>query len=400
MHKPPSASATKPRALFLSPEAPYPAIGGGPLRSASLVEYLAQRYAVHAVVFRQPDAPDPGRAVPAGRIHRLDVMELPRHSKALAARAARNLSRLIRARPPLLDRFAGFDRALDALLGDHSYEVAIVEHFWCAPYVRQIRPHSARVILDLHNIESAWHQSLAAKMGPAHAFALRRFADASRELERRWLAEFDTILVTSSEEAGRLCGLAPRASVAVYPNALPQIPAPARQEREEIVFSGNLEYEPNVMAVRFFRDHVWPVLRERPGLQWKIVGKNPQGVRGLVAGDARIRLTGSVDDAVAELATAQVAVIPLQAGSGTRVKILEAWAAGTAVVSTPLGAEGLLARHGEHLLIAGTPESFLDAVNKLLDSPAERHRIGSAGRMLYEQCYTWPAAWEKLRGVV
>jgi glycosyltransferase involved in cell wall biosynthesis len=154
------------------------------------------------------------------------------------------------------------------------------------------------------------------------------------------------------------------------------------------------------MAVRFFRDRVWPALRSRPGLEWKIVGKNPEGVRRLVAGDARIRLTGPVDDAVAELATAQAAVIPLFAGSGTRVKILEAWAAGTPVVSTSLGAEGLQARTGEHLLLADTAERFQAALTRLLDSPSERQKIGAAGRRLYEQCYTWPAAWRTLAGML
>jgi polysaccharide biosynthesis protein PslH len=75
---------------------------------------------------------------------------------------------------------------------------------------------------------------------------------------------------------------------------------------------------------------------------------------------------------------------------------LEAWAAGTPVVSTTIGAEGLEARHGEHLLIADTPDRFADAVSGLLDSPPERSRIGMAGRMLYEQRYTWPAAWRSL----
>ena len=400
MHKPPGASGTKPRALFLSPEAPYPPIGGGPLRSASLLEYLAARFSVHSIVFREPGAPDPARAIPAGRIERLDVLELPFHSKRPVARVLRNWRRLIRARPPLLDRFSGFDLALERVLADQTYETAVIEHFWCAPYVRQIRPHSKRVILDLHNIESAWHASLAARMGPLHAFALHRFAAASRRLERHWLPEFDSILVTSTQEEQRVRNLAPGARTVVYPNALPELRAPERLERDEIVFSGNLEYPPNILAIRFFRDRIWPALRTRPGLRWRIIGKNPEAVRHLVAGDSRIQLTGFVDDAVAELAAAQVAVIPLLAGSGTRVKILEAWAAGTPVVATTLGAEGLPGRDGEHLLVADTAERFQAAVSKLLDSPSERRRIGAAGRMLYEKRFTWPAAWESLRDVL
>ena len=392
MNKLSGASQTRRKALFLSPEAPYPAIGGGPLRSASLLEYMRRDHAVHAIVFRQPGDPDPRSAFPP--VERLDVLDLPYHSKRAAARIRRNLLRAIRGRPPLIDRFAGFEHALSALLEGRHYDLAIVEHFWCAPYIGLMRKHSTRTILDLHNIESAWHESLARSERGLRAAALTRFASAARRLERDLLPQFDDILVASPQEADRVRGLAPEARITVYPNALPETPAPKRLEREEVVFSGNLEYAPNVQAIRFFRDHIWPSLRVRPGLKWKIVGKNPEAVRKLVDGDPQIELTGFVKDAVAELAASQVAVVPLLSGSGTRVKILEAWAAETPVVSTSLGAEGLGTR--EHLRIADCPSDFVAAISGLLDSPAERRRLGMAGRKLFEQRYTWPAAWRCL----
>src|SRR5271170_277127 len=85
-----------PKALFLSPESPYPAIGGGPLRSASLLEYLSRHFSVHAIVFQQDGDPDPARFIPADRLEKLDVLRLPRHSKSGMARAARNSMRLLR----------------------------------------------------------------------------------------------------------------------------------------------------------------------------------------------------------------------------------------------------------------------------------------------------------------
>ena len=112
--------------------------------------------------------------------------------------------------------------------------------------------------------------------------------------------------------------------------------------------------------------------------------------------DPRIELTGFVEDAVAALATARVAVVPVHAGSGTRVKILEAWAAGTAVVSTPLGAAGLECRDGEHLLLADDPAISPRPFRGCWHSPELRGQIGAAGRRFYEQRYTWPAAWLSL----
>ncbi|HEY6392449.1 MAG TPA: glycosyltransferase family 4 protein [Bryobacteraceae bacterium] len=400
MEQPPSASGKNPRALFLSPQAPYPAIGGGPLRSASLLEYLARRFDVHAVVFREPGDPDPALAIPSGRIEKLDVLNLPYHSKKPLARALRNMSRIARNRPPLLDRFSGFEDVIAAMLAGQHYDVAIVEHFWCAPYVAQLRLCSKQVILDLHNIESVWHQTLAASESPARALALRRFATASVALERKWLPKFDRLLVTSPEDSKRVRGIASDSNVTVYPNALPYIEAPPREERNEIVFSGNLEYAPNISAVRFFRERVWPTLRSRwPNLRWKIVGRNPEAIHRVVANDARIELTGFVENALISLAQSQVAIVPLLAGSGTRVKILEAWAAGTAVVSTTLGAEGLECLHGEHLILADGPDNFAEAVSSLLETQENRARIGRAGRLLFEQKYTWPAAWRRLDAI-
>ncbi len=392
---------TSPKALFLSPEAPFPAIGGGPLRSASLLQYLARRFSVHAIVFREPGAPDPAPAIPAGLVDKLDVLHLPHHSKHPAARALRNSLRFARNAPPLMDRFAGFPAEIAAFVAGSRYDAAIVEHFWCASYVEQLRPRAARLILDLHNIESVWFRTQAAFESPARALAMRRFATASVALERKFLPEFDALLVASAPDAEHLRTLAPHASVTVYPNALPEVPAPPRANREEIVFSGNLEYAPNITAVRFFRDRIWPSLRSRwPNLHWKIVGKNPQAISGMVRDDPRIELTGFVQDAVASLAQAQVAVVPVLTGSGTRVKILEAWAAATPVVSTTPGAAGLDYRDGEHLLLADDPNNFIEVTSRLLASPSERNRIGAAGRRLYEQSYTWPAAWRSLEPVL
>jgi glycosyltransferase involved in cell wall biosynthesis len=183
----------------------------------------------------------------------------------------------------------------------------------------------------------------------------------------------------------------------VYPNALPLVAEAEVREEHVIAFSGNLEYDPNVDAVRYFRGRIWPQLRSRwPKLVWRLIGKNPRAVARFLRGDSRIQLTGPVENAVGALAAAQVAIVPLRAGSGTRVKILEAWAASRPVVSTTLGAEGLQSTDGEHLILAEGPEEFAAAVTRLLESEELRKRLGRAGRRLYERNFTWEAAWSRL----
>jgi glycosyltransferase involved in cell wall biosynthesis len=175
------------------------------------------------------------------------------------------------------------------------------------------------------------------------------------------------------------------------------MPLAASADNEVVVFSGNMEYHPNLGAVRFFRQEVWPRLRERwPSLVWRLVGKNPAAVSRFTSGDPRIEVTGPVEDAVFELAQARVAVAPLLAGSGTRLKILEAWAAGLPVVSTTLGAEGLPSRDGENLLLADGGAAFAAAVSRVLESADLRQKLGRAGRLLVEKEFSWEAAWKKL----
>jgi glycosyltransferase involved in cell wall biosynthesis len=391
------ATEARPSALVLAAETPYPLAGGGALRTASLLHYLALRYDVDLVVFRQPGAPDPGCQLPAGLVRRVWVVDLPAHGRSLAARALRNALRVARRVPPLVDRFAGFGREIERALAGRRYDIGIVEHFWCAPYGAQLAQICDRTVLDLHNIESVLHRRCAeVETGPT-AWAHWVFGRASLKLERTWLPRFSEVLAASESDAARVRAIAPRARVMVYPNALPLTPLPPRANEDAVVFSGNMEYHPNISAVRFFRREVWPILRERwPGLVWRLIGKNPEAVRKFTSGDTRIQTQGPVDDAIRELARAKVAVVPVLAGSGTRLKILEAWAAGLPVVSTTLGAEGLGARDGEDLLLADGGPAFAEAVSRLLACTELRERVGAAGRLLLEKEFTWETAWKKL----
>jgi glycosyltransferase involved in cell wall biosynthesis len=385
------------QALFISPEAPYPLAGGGAQRTASLLNALAREYDVDLVVFREPRADDPRLHLPVGLVRRLHLLELSANSRYTFARMVRNVGRLARRVPPLIDRFAGFGQEIRAATNGEHYDIAVIEHFWCAPYWEEAAAVSNTTVLDLHNIESVLHERCARVDRGSQAFAHRAFRDICRGLEEKWLPRFTYLLAASEADAQLLRHISPRSNVLVYPNSIPFIPAPSRMEADVIVFSGNLEYHPNVSAVRFFREEIWPGLRERwPGLVWCLVGRSHEAIARTVRNYERIEFSGAVDDAIRELACAKVAIVPVLAGSGTRIKILEAWAAGVPVVSTPLGAEGLPARDGEHLLLAANAREFQEAVSSLLGNPELRARVGRAGRYLYECEFTWETAWNRL----
>jgi glycosyltransferase involved in cell wall biosynthesis len=360
-----------------------------------LLEYFARRYEIDLVVFAVDGASDPEPAVPSGLVRRIYKLPLPAHSRRLLPRLARNSLRLLRRMPPLVDRYSGREAQLESLLAGRQYDTGCIEHFWCAPYYRVMRPRCRRMVLDLHNIESEWHlRASKADAWPLSA-GHRRFAAHYGALEQQYIPLFDHVLVTSEREAS----LIPARRVTVYPNSIPYFACPRTPAEQSLVFSGNLEYHPNQQAVRFFYREIWPALRSRwPKLRWRILGKNPRGVFREVAGDPRIELTGPVPEAIPELSQSQIAIVPVLAGSGTRVKILEAWAAGLPVVSTSIGAEGLQASAGLHLLLADTPADFAASISRLLEDGELRTQLASAGRVLYERCYTWDAAWRRLDG--
>lgn len=372
-------------------------MGGGALRTASLLHYLAPRYEVDLLVFRQPAAPDPRISLPDHLVRSLTVLDLPSNRRSVPARALRNASRVFRRVPPLVDRFAGFAPVVSRMLAGRSYELGIIEHSWAAPYLEQISPHCRRTVLDLHNVESVLHDRCALTESGAPALAHRVFRDASRALERQWFLQFSQVLATSPQDAETVRTIAPGARVTVYPNALPSTPLPAQLDEEAVVFSGNMEYHPNVTAVCFFREQVWPLLRERwPNLVWRLVGRNPQAVARYTSGDGRIQVVGPVENAVAELARSRLAVVPLLSGSGTRLKILEAWAAGLPVVSTTIGAEGLPITDGQTVILANGGDDFASAVTRLLTCTDLRSALGKAGRLLLDKEFTWETAWAQL----
>ncbi len=381
----------------MCPEPAYPINGGGSFRSAALLHYLADRYALDAIFFRETGANDPAVAVPSGLLRASMTIDLPLHSKSRSHRAKRNLRRFVRGVPPLVDRFSGMELRMVPFLSGKRYEVAVVEHSWCMPYLPVLKRVAERCILDMHNIESVLHERCSRTEPVLQAAVHRRFSDVSRELERAWLPLFDLVMTTSEEDRATALAIAPGAKVAVYPNTLPWRDLPDSQAKTpapRIVFSANFEYHPNRTAVDWFVRNVWTAVKSRhPEVTLLLAGRNDHAIRRIVEGDSSITCTGEVDDTFPYIAAATIAIAPLQSGSGTRLKILEAFAAGVPVVSTPIGAEGLPVRTGEHLLIAGSAEAFASSISALLGSLETRVRLARAARTRYEEEFTWQAGW-------
>jgi hypothetical protein len=191
--------------LLLTPEPPYPLDGGGAFRTASLLHYFARFAQVDLILISLNGQPAP---LPPGLVRTQRVIPLPYHNPGVVARYVRNASRAMRGVPPLIDRLAGLSKPIERAIGSLHYDLGIVEHFWCAPYVAQLERSCTETVLDLHNVESVLHERCAMLDNGLIRAGHRRFAAASRKLESALLPRFSTVLATSEEDARLVRGIA------------------------------------------------------------------------------------------------------------------------------------------------------------------------------------------------
>ncbi len=389
------------KVLFLTPEAPYPLHGGGAFRIASLLHCFARFAQVDLILISDTGAP---ATLPPNLVRSQQIVPLAHHDRSPPARYLRNARRALRGVPPLIDRLSGLsdsiERAIRALGGGH-YDLCIVEHFWCAPYVDLLGRFCTETVLDLHNIESVLHHRCAGVSGGLIRAGHRRFAAASQELESALLPRFSAVLVPSKVDASAVRPIAPAARVHVYPNSIPWVDVPQSPELPRLVFSGNFEYHPNIDAVEFLASEIWPRIRKlRPELRLRLVGRGDRFIRHLLpkgsSAETGIDLTGPIENSLTEIGQAQIVLAPLRVGSGTRIKILEAWAAARCVVATPVAAEGLSAVNGLNIALESDPAPFAARVADLAADEPSRRRLGEAGRRTFTHNYTWETVWKYL----
>jgi polysaccharide biosynthesis protein PslH len=282
-------------------------------------------------------------------------------------------------------------------------DVAVVGHDMAAAWAADL-PRELPAVLTCHNLTWRWYESRARRAGPLAASGLRAEACRYRRHVVRALPRFHTAVAVSTLEADELRALG-RTRVELIPTGVDTLalrPAPEEPGPARLLFTGTMSYPPNHQGIRWFAREVWPLVRaELPGAQLDIVGKDPpDDLRALDAIDG-VTVHGFVESMAPFFARAHAVVVPILAGAGIRVKIIEAMAAGRAVVSTPLGCEGLAGLEpGRHLLVAAEPQAFADAALRLLREPELRERLAGAGRELAERFYDWRPLGEQLERVL
>lgn len=390
--------------LILTPQFPYPPHQGTTIRNYNLIAGLARRHQVHLLCFGEPEA---SRGTVLDHLCRsVQVVRPPMRS------TRRRMTGLLFSRlPDMAHRLpsARFRAALAVTLEREKPDVVEVEGIELAQYLFQAAASRAGekdplLVFDDHNAEYLLQQRAFETdvrlprrwIGAAYSLIQWR---RLRSYERRACRAADRVVVVSAADAEALRRLVPGLEPVVVPNGVDiefytaPISSPqdgAGPDVGDVIFTGKMDFRPNVDAVLWFAQEVLPLIRrESPPTRFWVVGRDPHPRLARLRGDPAIVLTGRVEDVRPYIAGAAVYVVPLRIGGGTRLKVLEAMAMSKAIVSTALGCEGFDLVPGQELVVADTPADFAAAVLTLLHDPARRERLGRAARRFAGSRYDW-----------
>lgn len=382
----------KPKLLFLCQTLPFPPDGGVAIRSYNILRLLAREYDVTALFFFR-------RAVRAASQRNLDALRPLGGAAMFPIEQEFSRPRLIwdHLRSVLRGRVytyyahesAAFQRALRTVLGQQQFDIAHVDSLDLSYFLDDL--NAIPVVVTHHNVESALLARRAKiEDNPAFAGYLRLQSALMRREEQRWCDRVALNVLVSEDDSSALATLVPGARTAVVPNGVDtETFVPVDMPREGIVFVGGMTWFPNRDALEWFSAAILPELsagHTTPKVTW--VGRATQGAAEHY-GRQGIEITGYVDDIKPYVHRAACYVVPLRVGGGTRLKILDAWALGKAVVSTSIGCEGLETKDGDNILVRDDPVEFARAVRQVLEDPLLQRHLGANARLTAERRYSW-----------
>ena len=412
-----SPSTSRQRVLILTPQSPYPPHQGTSIRNYNLLIRLAPHAEITLVTFVDADQPDPTTSPLREHCQAIYAHPVPLRTQVQRLRAL-----LTSPLPDMAHRLESppMHETVQRLAREQKFDVLLVEGIEMAPYMFAYLAAAApdrrpRVIFDDHNAEyilqkrafltdvripARWHAALYSLI---QWIKLRRY-------EARVCREADHVIVVSEADEANIQRLDVPTPVTVLPNGVDigfyrDYESEGRHHvvmpPESLVFTGKMDFRPNVDAALWFVKHVWPRVRDHiPNAHVYFVGRSPHPRLLENVQSPGVFITGAVPDVRPYIAQAGAFIVPLRVGGGTRLKILEAMAMGKAVVSTRLGAEGYPVESGRHLLVADNPAEFAQAVIRVLQDTSLRQQLGREARAFVEQHYDWDVLFPRLLKVL
>jgi len=396
------------RVLWFSHLVPYPPAGGASQRSFNLIREVSRLHTVELVAFNSQGLPkarlDEYSKALQKYCGRVEIWEMPtrwrrslRWWMGLAASPFSSVPYNCQCfwSRELAARWTGvLEKHRDFVLHFDSPDLAL--------YADEAAGFPK--ILNHHNCESVLihRRGLNARNPLKKAYLLNQAQKLAR-LEREVCPRFPVNVVCSEIDAQALRDHGAKIHTHLVENGVDTDyfrPVPGAEEADTLIFTGLLNWEPNIDGIQYFVQEIWPIVeRERPGARLYLAGRDPVPlISRLQTQDHHIVVVPNPEDMRPWLARAAVSVCPILEGGGTRIKILDAMAMGKAVVTTSVGCEGLAVRHGENILVAESSANFASSIVDVLNDPKLRERMGGAGRAFVETRHDWLRIGVQLKG--
>ena len=275
-----------------------------------------------------------------------------------------------------------FKRELKKLLRENEYDIIQLEGLYVCPYIPLIRKYSgAKIAYRAHNIEhEIWERTAELSHGWLKGY-LRILSNRIYRFEKKWINKYDILIPITDRDAGILNRMGNEKPFHVTQAGIDSsslIPTAKNLEHPTLFHIGSLEWAPNQEGLLWFIRECWPVLNSNfPDLKFYIAGRNaPQSFQHKILNQKNVIFLGEIEDAYAFMNSKSIMIVPLFSGSGMRVKIVEGMALGKAIVTTPIGTEGIETTSGENILVASEAVSFINSVTSLIEDRQLFEKIG------------------------
>jgi polysaccharide biosynthesis protein PslH len=369
-----------------------PVDSGGKIRSFNILRHLAREHEVTLLSYyggkRDPDYETAiCQQIPGAQTI---------HTAAPEGTLAQSLDYILRLPSPAPYAVRKFThprvrQEVASRLNDSRLDVAVCDFLSASLNFAEATP--APVVLFQHNVETMlWRRMATMESSPLRKLSYSIEAWKMSAYETRTLRRFQHVIAVSEQDRDAMLTLSSACPITVVPTGVDteqyQIAPSAAGQPPAIVFTGSMDWEPNIDAMEYFCREIWPeVLDAFPDARFQIVGRNPHPRVKRLASPS-VEVTGTVASVTDYLHAATIVIVPLRIGGGTRLKIFEAMAMGKAIVSTSIGAEGLAVTHGRDLLIADDAPAFAAGILQLLRDPELRRRYEQAAAALAAR-YDW-----------
>lgn len=393
--------------LFITLIVPYPPNAGPRIKTWHVLKYLAEQgYSTTLLTFVRKEEQ---KFLPHLKGVCEKVVSVPiRRTKIRDALSL--MSSQLKGTPFLIERDyrSAMMRAIKKLLLEETFDVIHIDQVNMAQFILNLNNlhFSSKTIFDAHNATWAILERMRSQVPLFIRPLVSREAKKLREFEHKLVQEFDHVLTVTDNDRVLLSKNPGDPSLVSKLHVLPIAvntqeiqPVMRKKGSQQILTIGSLNYPPNADGIRWFLREVFPLIKKiNDAALLTIIGKNPPNDFYYLAapfGDD-IQIKGYVEDLTPHLENSALMVVPVLAGGGMRVRILEAFAWGIPVVTTTIGLEGIAASNGKEVLVEDDPVSFAKAVVKLLDQPARQQTLAENARELVTKLYDWKVVLKEL----